>query len=279
MLNSKRTGVLLIIGSCTSLQFGAAFAVQLFPLIGSGTTSMLRLLLAGLLIMAASRPTFRYNAEQWRALVLFGTTFAGMNGFFYLALAHIPLGIAVTIEFTGPLLLAAILSRSRRDLIWVLLAAIGLVILAWEASGDKLDLNATGVLCALTAGFFWACYILCSRKVGQLVPGQSGLGISVLIGGIILIPFGINNVSDIWDPKILLFATAVALLSSVIPYSLELAALRTLNPGMVGVLLSLEPVIAAIAGLMLLRQPLTVGSIIAILFIMIASIGTTRTTA
>ncbi|MDO4928840.1 MAG: hypothetical protein Q3976_07260 [Corynebacterium sp.] len=146
---------MLIIGSCTSLQFGAAFAVQLFPLIGSGTTSMLRLLLAGIILIALTRTNiFQYNRYQWQALLTFGLAFAGMNGFFYLAIAHIPLGIAVTIEFTGPLLLAAFLSRSRTDLLWVALAALGLIILAFDARNDTLDLNATGVICALVAGAF-----------------------------------------------------------------------------------------------------------------------------
>lgn len=279
MPSSKHTGILLIIGSCTSLQFGAAFAVQLFPLIGSGTTSMLRLLFAGSILMLLTRPSFRYNREQWQALLLFALTFAGMNGFFYLAIAHIPLGIAVSIEFIGPLVLATALSHSRRDLLWVACAAIGLAILTWDARGDHLDLNATGVLCALLAGACWAGYILCSRKVGALVPGQSGLAIAVLLGGFILVPFGVGNIDQIWEPRILLFALFTALLSSVIPYSLELAALRRLNPGTVGVLLSLEPVIASLAGLFLLQQPLTAGSAIAIAFIMLASIGTSRSPA
>lgn len=276
MRNSTNFGVLLIIGSCTSLQFGAAFALQLFPVIGSGTTSMLRLLLAGLVLVIIARPSFRYTREQWKALGLFGLTFAGMNGSFYVAIAHIPLGIAVTIEFTGPLLLAAVLSRHRKDLLWVALATLGLLILAWDSANGALDLNATGVICALIAGAFWAAYILCSRRVGALVPGQGGLAIAVLIGGTLLIPFGISNAHLIWEPKILAFALFTALLSSVIPYSLELSALRLISPGMVGILLSLEPVIASIAGLVLLGQTITLSAVVAIVLIVGASIGTTR---
>lgn len=271
------SAVFLVIGSCMSLQFAASLAVQIFPHAGAWGVSALRLLIAGLILCLFTRPRIRqWNAMQWRRVIVFGLSLGLMNSFFYASIAHIPLGVAVTIEFLGPLLLAAVLSRRPVDLACVLAAAIGLGLLGWDALGGESQLAPIGVALALIAGVFWVCYILASAKVGEVIPGQGGLAVAFLIGGLAAAPAGFQGALVIvGDPHLLLLALGTALLGSLVPYSLELMALRRLPPGVFGILLSLEPVFAALFGWLLLSQDLNAWQLAAIALVISASIGTT----
>lgn len=270
--------VLMVLGSCSSLQVGAACAARLFPTTGSTGATVLRLLLAAVVLLALTRPRLhRWSRRQWLAVVAFGLSLAAMNGSFYAAIDRIPLGTAVTVEFLGPLTLAAVLSRRRRDLGWVLLAAAGVALLGLTGhGGGGPRLSAVGVVFALVAGVFWALYILASARVGAAVPGQAGLAGAVAVGGLALLPAGEAGAAAAftrWD--LLALAAGTAVLASVIPYSLELSALRRLPPRVFGVLLSLEPAIAAAAGWLLLAQPLGGIEAVAMALVVLASAGST----
>lgn len=269
----------MVVGSCISLQVGAALATELFKFSSSWSVTFVRLACAAVILIAIIRPRIRHwTSQQWSIVALYGGATALMNGFFYASIARIPLGIAVTIEFTGPLLLSAALSRSVRDLLWVGFAACGLILMGMESlpthSANSLD--PVGMLYALIAGVFWAAYVLTSKKAGSLVAGQSGLAIGLAIGTVILAPIGLSDSFVLFtDPRLLALAIGTAVLASLVPYSLELAALRHLPPAVFGILLSLEPVFAAIFGWLLLNQGLTWVQAFAILAVVCASAGTT----
>jgi len=259
--------VLLVLASVVSLQFGAAFANQLFWQIGAPGATALRLGIAALMLAVVVRPKFRQET-----LVL-GMTMAGMNGTFYLALDRIPLGVAVTIEFLGPLGLAAVLSRRARDFVWVALALAGVVVLGVrEYTGAKLDL--IGVALALIAAVFWAAYILAGRKLATAGLGTGGLAGASLISAAMTLPYGLSTAGTaLFEPKILLLGTLVALLASAIPYTLEIRALKTLQPSTFGVVLALEPAAAALAGAILLGQHLGVVSLCGMAVVITAGVG------
>jgi inner membrane transporter RhtA len=199
---------------------------------------------------------------------------AAMNFSFYEAIDHIPLGPAVTFEFVGPLGVAVFGSRRPLDLLWVALAAGGILLLA--APGGS-SLNATGVILALVAGMFWAAYILLSARIGRVFPGGTGLALAMVVASVLVLPFGIGEGgSDLLRPEILAAGLAIAVLSSLIPYSLELEALRRLPPHIFGVLMSLEPAVAAVAGLLLLGEVLQANEWAGIALVIMASAGATR---
>lgn len=271
--------IAMILGSCVSLQFGAAFAAMLFPLLGSWGVTTLRLGIASVVLCLAVRPAIhRWDRWQWRAVLLFGLAMGCMNGSFYSAIERIPLGTAVAIEFLGPLVLSAVLSRRPLDLLCVLIALAGVSLFGLESLLGVASLDPIGVLFALVAGVFWACYILTSAHVGALVPGHGGLAVAIGIGALALLPLGGGGVvTAVLSPHLLLLALACSLLASLIPYTLELSALRRLPRHVFGILLSLEPAIAALAGLALLSQPITPLALLAIVLVVAASIGTTLT--
>lgn len=271
--------MLLIVGSCTSLQFGAALATQLFPSLGALGVTALRLSIAAIVLLVVIRPRLhRWTRAQWIAVVLYGLALACMNGFFYAAISRIPLGTAVSIELLGPLVLAAILSRRAVDLCWVGLALAGMAALGAESLIGEAALDPIGVVFALGAATFWALYIRTGARVARLVPGTGGLAAAFTVAMLVLLPFGIPaGVVAATDPQVLLLAVGTALLASVIPYSLELAALRRLPQNVFGVLLSLEPAIAALAGWLLLGQVSGPLVLVAIGLVVVASIGTTLT--
>ena len=273
---------LMVLGSCTSLQVGAALATHLFPVTGASGATLLRLGLAAIAMLALTRPAVRtWTRAQWREVLLFGLTLAGMNGFFYAAIARIPLGVAVTIEFLGPLTLAAALSRRPRDLGWVLLALLGVLTLGWTGgaeSGHSLDLVGVGFV--LIAAVFWALYILAGARAGAAVPGRGGLAVAMTFAAIILAPGGMRGATHIAErPAFLLVALGTALMASVVPYSLEFAAMRRLPRRNFGILLSLEPAVATLAGWLVLGQGVGPLAIIAIIGVVAASIGSTLTSA
>lgn len=269
--------VAMILGSCVSLQFGAALAAQLFPALGSWGVTALRLGLAGIVLLLLVRPAVhRWHRSQWSAVLLFGLSLGAMNGSFYASISRIPLGTAVAIEFLGPLVLSAILSRRLADLACVALALAGVSLFGVESSLGLSALDPIGVMWALAAGVFWACYVLASAHVGTKVPGQGGLAVSVAIGALLLMPLGAHGViGALEEPRLLLLALGTALLASVIPYTLELSALRRLPRHVFSILLSLEPAIAMLAGLVLLAQPISAFGLAAVAFVIAASIGTT----
>lgn len=196
-----------------------------------------------------------------------------MNLSFYLALRTVPLGIAVTVEFLGPLLLALVQTRRLADLAWALLAFGGVLLLGLDP-GSTAPLS--GLALALLAGLCWAGYILASARVGRTLPGLSGLAVALLLGTVLVLPFGFSGASGVLDrPGLLAGALAVALLSSVVPYAGELVALRSMPTRVFGVLMSLEPVAAALAGLVVLSQALGPRELVALVLVSVASLGVT----
>lgn len=277
MSSSTAPAVLMVIGSCTSLQFGASLATQLFGPLGATGVTTLRLGLAAVMLALVTRPRVRtWTRSQWTAVAAFGLALAGMNGMFYEAIARIPLGLAVAIEFLGPLGLAAILSRKLKDFAWIVLALVGVMILGFDDAGGSLDL--VGVAFVLGAGFFWALYILASERVGGAVDGAGGLAMALVVGTIALVPFGAQGAwTGLTDVHYLALAIGTAFLASVVPYALELSALRRLPKAVFGVLLALEPVIAALAGWLLLDQGFGATRALAVLLVVIAGAGSAIT--
>jgi inner membrane transporter RhtA len=267
--------VVLVLGGISSVQVGAALAVTLFDEIGASGTVFVRTLFAALVLVIVWRPRVsgRSREDLWLAVV-FGLTLACMNLAFYSALDRIPLGIAVTLEFVGPLGVAVAGSRGPLDLLWVGLAAAGILLLTDFGSAD---LDGLGVALALLAGGFWAAYILLSARVGRVFPGGSGLSLAMVVAAAVLLPVGVGDAgADLLVPWILAAGAAVALLSSAIPYSLELEALRRMPPGLFGVLMSLEPAVAALAGFVVLGEDLAPRELVAILLVVAASAGAAR---
>jgi inner membrane transporter RhtA len=265
----------LVIVAVGSVQFGSALAKTLFDQVGPGGTVFLRLLLAALVLTLIWRPTIKGHARRDLWLVFwFGVCLACMNMAFYASLDRIPLGVAVTFEFVGPLGVAVWGSRRAIDLVWVALAAIGIVLLSDFGSSD---LDALGVGFALLAGAFWAAYILLSARVGRVFPGGTGLALSMVVGAVLLVPVGVADAgTDLLAIGVLATALAVSLLSSAIPYTLEMEALRRLPEAVFGVLMSIEPAVAALAGFLVLGESLSTREVVAILFVVAASAGAAR---
>jgi inner membrane transporter RhtA len=261
-----------VLGGVFSVQVGAAVATTLFDELGPPATVFLRLLFAALALAALWRPSVRaIGAHGWRLVALFGISLAAMNLSFYEALDRIPLGITVTLEFVGPLGVAVLTSRRRLDLAWAALAGCGVVLLSPLPAGS---INTLGAGLALLAGCFWGAYILLSARVGRAFEGGEGLALAMSIGAVLLVPAGIAGAgSELLDARVLAVGLAVALLSSAIPYSVELEALRRLPEGTFGVLMSLEPGVAALAGFVFLGQDLSGVELVAIGLVTAASAG------
>ena len=257
-----------------SVQFGSGLAATLFDDLGPGGTVLLRVLFAAVVLGLAWRPRVRRlgRRELWLA-VAFGLTLAGMNACFYASIDRIPLGIAVTFEFVGPLGVAVAGSRKPLDLLWVGLAAAGIVLLS-GLGGNGGGLDGLGVALALVAGGFWAAYIVLSERTGQAFPGGSGLAIAMAVAAAALVPLGVADAGEaLLEPELLLLGAAVAMLSSAIPYSLELEALRRMPKRVFGVLMSLDPAMAALAGFVVLGQDLEARESAAVALVVLASIG------
>jgi inner membrane transporter RhtA len=269
---------LLVLAAVSSVQFGAALAKTLFDEIGSGATVFLRMAAAALVLALIWRPPLRgHSARDVRLVLVFGFVLGAMNLAFYASIDRIPLGIAVTFEFVGPLGVAVFGSRRPLDLLWVGLAAAGILLLSDFGSGG---LDSAGVALALLAGAFWAAYILISVRVGEAFPGGSGLALAMVVATLPLAPIGIAEAgSELWVPSILLVGAGVGIMSSAIPYTLELEALRRMPAGVFGVLMSLEPGVAALAGFLLLGEGLVAREIAAISLVVAASAGAARNAA
>jgi inner membrane transporter RhtA len=265
----------LVLGGIASVQFGAAFAKTVFDEVGPGGAVFLRVAFAAVILCALWRPTLRgHSARDWRLVLAYGFVLAAMNFTYYESLDRIPLGIAVTFEFVGPLGVAVVGSRHRVDLLWVALAAAGILLLSGFGTAD---LDPVGVALALTAGGFWAAYILLAAQVGQAMPGGQPLALAMAAGTIMISPVGIaQGGSELLTVSILVIGAGVAVLSSVIPYTLELEALRRMPSNVFGVLMSLEPAAASIAGFLILGQELVAREIVAIGLVVAASAGAAR---
>ena len=264
---------LYALGAIASVQVGATVARHLFPALGPSGTVFVRVGFGALILLAIARPGLRrLSPAQWREVVPFGLIIAAMNLCFYQSIARIPLGIAVTIEFLGPLAVAIAGSRRALDFAWALMAAAGVAMLSLTGGGVTL----LGVLFALGAAVGWAIYILLGQRVGRLVAGPHGLALALTVGGLALAPFGIAGAgTHLLDVRNLGIGLVVAILSSAIPFSLEFAALRRLSSQLFGILMSLEPAMGAAAGFLFLAQRLSVRDLLAIALVSVASAGAT----
>ncbi len=262
----------LVIGGIASVQTGAAIATTLFHRIGPGGAVLLRLTTASVILIAISRPRLAGRTRREAMLAgLFGVVLAGMNLAFYHAIQRIPLGVAVTIEFVGPLTVAVVGSRRRRDLLWILLAVLGILALL---HGDTHALDPTGVLEALAAGALWGAYVVLSARLGRAFADGSGLALSMCVATVLAAPVGIAEAgSGVLAPHVLLLGSAVGVLSSAIPYSFEMEALRRIATHVFGVLMSLEPAMGALAGFIIVGQSLAARELAGILLVMVASLG------
>lgn len=266
----------MVLGAIVSVQCGAALATQLFDEVGPQGAVFLRMAFAAAVLLAISRPGLDLVRQVgYGTVFLFGLTFLGMNTAFYAAIDRIPLGAAVTLEFVGPLAVAIAGSRRRLDLLWALLAAVGIALLSDGLGAD--GIVSLGAVLALTAGGFWGAYILLGARVGAAHSGLGALAAAIALSALLAAPFGIAEGGiSLFAPATLAIGLAVGVLSSAIPYSLELEALRRLPSATFGVMMSLEPAVAALVGLILLSQQLEGLEVLAIACVVAASAGALR---
>jgi inner membrane transporter RhtA len=266
----------LVIGAIASVQFGSALATTVFARVGPAGAVLLRLVTASIVLALLWRPAFRTRSRRDLLLAaLFGFVLAAMNVTFYEAIKRIPLGVGVTIEFVGPLAVAIAGSRRRLDLVWVALAAAGIVALM---RGDVHGLNTLGVVFALIAGCMWGAYILVNARVGRAFEEGTGLAIAMCVASLLALPVGIaEGGARLLGPHVLLVGLGVGLLSSAIPYTLEMEALRRIATNVFGVLMSLEPAMAALAGFIVIGQGLSARELVGIGLVVVASVGASQT--
>jgi inner membrane transporter RhtA len=259
-----------------SVQSGAAIAKGLFPIIGASGTASLRIAISALILLAVYKPNlFKITSEQWKFVIPYGLSLGAMNLIFYLAIERIPIGLAVTLEFIGPLLVAVLGSKRIIDFLWVLLAAAGIILIApWSNNG----IDPVGVLFALLAGALWASYIVLGGKISKIMKGGEAVSTGMLFAALLIVPFGIigNGLINL-TPNLWGLGIALALLSSAIPFTLEMKALGQMPARTFSILMSLEPAAAAISGLLFLQEYLSVNEILAVIFVIIASVGATLT--
>ena len=272
---AQTPAILLVVAGLACQEVGASIAVLLFPEMGPLGIVMLRLGFSAILLLLIARPSLRgHSRDGWIAVIAFGVVLAVMNGLFYLALERLPLGVTVTIEVLGPLVLSIVAARRASAWLWAALAFVGVLALGgggWER------LDPIGVLFALGAAASWAFYILASARVGREFPKLDGLALAMSVGAMIALPFGIaSGGAALLRPDLLLLGAAVAVLSSTIPYAFELVALRRLPASSFAILMSLAPATAAIAGWVLLGQALSWLEIVGISLVIVASIGAVR---
>ncbi len=274
-LLSRAPSPVLVLGAIGSVQFGSAVASTLFARIGPGGAVLLRLVSASLVLLIISRP--RVGTRTARELMLaasFGIVLAAMNLSFYEAIRRIPLGIGVTIEFIGPLMVAVAGTRKRVDLLWVALAALGILALM---RGSAHGVDPLGAGLALIAGCMWGAYILVNARVGRAFADGAGLTVAMCVASIAALPAGvIEGGAQLVTPRSLAVGAAVGMLSSAIPYSLEMEALRRIATSVFGVLMSLEPAVAALAGFLILGQNLSARELVGIALVVVASVGASR---
>ncbi|MBM7170962.1 EamA family transporter [Streptomyces sp. G44] len=276
-LRARLGPVGLVLAGGISVQFGGAVAVSVMPRSGALGIVTLRLAFAALVLLAVCRPKLRgYARADWGTVVAFGVAMAGMNGLFYQSVARIPMGPAVTLEVLGPLALSVVASRRAVNLVWAGLALCGVFLLG--GGGGLSGLDPAGVAYALGAGAMWAAYIVFSARTGRRFPQADGLALAMVVAAVLFLPLGlVESGARLVEPGTLALGAVVAVLSSVLPYTLELLALRRLPSHTFAVLMSLEPAIASIAGFLVLSQALTAAEALAISLVIAASMGAVRT--
>ena len=269
----------LLVAAMASIQIGATFAQRMFPLVGPQGASALRLIFGTAMLTLALRPwRSRPTPAAWRMILVYGAAMAGMNLMIYVAMSRIPLGIAVAIEFVGPLGVALWGSRRRLDLVWVAIAGAGLALLL-PIGRAVAPLDPVGVACALGAGVCWALYITFGQKAGDL-HGVQTTALGMIVAAVIVIPVGVAHAgAALLNPQAIALGAVVGLMSTALPYTLEMVVLTRLPARTFGILMSLEPALGAVAGLILLGQRLTPVQWLAIAAVMIASAGATATAA
>jgi inner membrane transporter RhtA len=267
-----------VLAGCVSVQFGGALAVSIMGRTGPLGVVAIRLVVAALVLLLFCRPRVRgHSRADWGTVIAFGVAMSAMNALFYQAADRIPLGLAVTFEVLGPLVLSVVASRRLVNLLWALLALFGVFLL----SGTGLsDIDPVGVAFALGAGAMWAAYIVFSARTGRRFPQADGLALAMAVGAVLILPFGVAQAgATLVVPSTLALGAGVALLSSVLPYTLELIALRRIPAAAFAVLMSLEPAIAALAGFLVLHQDLSWIEGLAVALVIAASMGAVRTTS
>ncbi|MFD9339148.1 DMT family transporter [Streptomyces sp. NPDC060028] len=270
--------VALVVAAGISVQFGAALAVLIMPRAGAAGVVTLRLAVAALVLLLLCRPKLRgHTRADWTTVVWFGVTMAAMNGLFYQAVDRIPLGPAVTLEVLGPLALSVFVSRRLMNVLWAALALAGVVLLSSHGGGGFGGLDPLGAGFALGAGVMWAAYIVFSARTGRRFPQADGLALAMAVAAVLSLPLGVIEAgSALLAPSTLALGAGVAVLSSVLPYTLELLALRRLPAPTFAILMSLEPAIAATAGFLVLHQALSALDAAAIALVIVASMGAVR---
>ena len=277
MIDGRRVvpAQLLVLGAAVSVQSGAAVAKSLFPTLGPAGVVFLRLAFGSLALWVIGRPQLRERTRRELLLIAaLGVTLVSMNLTFYESLNRIPLGIAVTVEFVGPLTVAVLASHRAVDLVWIAFAGVGIALLA-DGGGKAVHLS--GILLAALAGVFWGCYILLGTRVGRAFAGTTGLAPAMAIGALIALPWGVVSAGHhLREPQLVGAGVGVGLLCSALPWSLELEAMRRLPTHVFGVLMSLEPAVAALSGFVLLGEHLRVRAWVALTMVMAASAGASR---
>ncbi|MFN8447983.1 MAG: EamA family transporter [Anaerolineae bacterium] len=266
---------MLVIIAVVSVQLGAAVAKQLFDAIGFGGVVFLRTFFGGLIFMLFVRPRLRgYSRRVYGYIVIYGITITANMLSFYAAIERIPLGVAVAVAFIGPLGVAVLGSRRASDLVWVALAAVGILLLS---PFTDVTLDLAGLLLAVVCGLVWGLYIVVTKRVGSLLPGNTMLALSMCVAALVAAPTGaVSAVGVLASPQLLLTGIVVALLSSVIPFWLEFRALKSLAPGTFGLLVSLEPVAASVMGWLVLHEELGLTKMVGIGLVTLAAIATAR---
>ena len=264
--------ILSVLLAIVSVQGGAAIAKSIFPILGAATTASFRIGLSAIFLMLIFRPKLsRLTSEQWKAVIPYGLCLGAMNLVFYIAIERIPLGLGVTLEFIGPLVLAVFSSKRRSDFIWILLAAAGIALIApW----NEQNIDLIGALLALLAGGFWTGYILLGGNISKIMDGAHAVTIGMLFAALLVVPFGLasgglNNFS----PGMFITLGALALLSSAIPFLLEMNALKQLPASTFSILMSMEPAVAAVSALIFLGEYLRFTEWLAIVLVISASAG------
>lgn len=269
--------VIILLIAMTSIQGGASLAKSLFPLVGAPGVTALRLALGTLILVIVFKPwRLRFTREQRLPLLFYGLSLGAMNYMFYLAIQTVPLGVAVALEFTGPLAVALFASRRAVDFIWVILAVLGLWYLL-PLGQDVTHVDLTGAAFALGAGACWAIYIISGQRAGE-DHGPATVALGSLIAAIVFVPLGAFQAGEVlWHWSILPLGIAVAILSTALPYSLEMIALTRLPTRTFGTLMSMEPALAAVSGMIFLGETLALQQVLALMAIVIASMGATLT--
>lgn len=265
-----------VILAILSVQIGAAFAKSLFPMLGATGTTTLRIGISALILLAFNRPDMRkLTAPQWKAIIPYGLCLGAMNWIFYLALTRIPLGLAVALEFIGPLMLSVLTSKRRVDYLWPLLAIAGIgLITPWNGTG----IDVYGAAMALLAGVFWAGYIVLGQRTSVVIDGAQAVSVGMIFALVLILPFGIaDGRLTNFTLEMVPAAIALGLLCSAIPFSLEIGALKHIPAKTFSILMSLEPAVAAICGLIFLHEVLTLVEWLAIVLVVAASLGATLT--